>query len=177
MKVIVYMATTANGYIATEDDDTAFVSSVEWKAFRSMAKKFGNLIVARRTYEIMVKDEELDGLESLMVCVVTSDQDFKSAASTHYAVTSPRKALEFLKSSGYTEALVSGGGRLNASFFKESLVDELYLDIEPVLFGKGINLLQQQDVTARLKLLGTKKLSADEIQLHYQVLSSSEEKS
>ena len=53
---------------------------------------------------------------------------------------------------------------------KENLIDENYLDVEPITFGKGIRLFVESDFEAKLKPLETKKFSDSEIQLHYQVL-------
>jgi len=52
----------------------------------------------------------------------------------------------------------------------EKLIDEIYIDVEPRVFGRGIPLFNGNDFDANLKLLETKKLSDNEIQLHYQVL-------
>ncbi len=45
MKVILYMAVTPNGMIAKKNDDTSWVSEIEWKNFSSMIKKYGNMII------------------------------------------------------------------------------------------------------------------------------------
>jgi len=66
--------------------------------------------------------------------------------------------------------ILTGGGKLNGAFMKEGLVDEIYLDVEPTVFGKGIPLFGDADFEAKLQLIGTKKLSDNEIQLHYKVL-------
>ena len=52
----------------------------------------------------------------------------------------------------------------------ENLIDELYLDVEPIVFGTGIRLFKEEDFEAKLKLVETKKLSANEMQLHYEVI-------
>ncbi|MEM5772619.1 MAG: hypothetical protein QXL86_00085 [Candidatus Aenigmatarchaeota archaeon] len=39
MKIVLYMAATPNGMIAKENDDTSWVSEVEWKSYSSMIKK------------------------------------------------------------------------------------------------------------------------------------------
>jgi dihydrofolate reductase len=52
----------------------------------------------------------------------------------------------------------------------ENLVDEIYLDIEPIAFGSGIPLFRDKDFECKLKLLGQKNISDNEIQLHYAVL-------
>lgn len=53
---------------------------------------------------------------------------------------------------------------------KEGLVDEIYLDIEPIVLGKGIQLFEDADFESKLELLETRKFSNNEIQLHYKVL-------
>ncbi len=83
------------------------------------------------------------------------------------AAKSPRKALNILKE--FRTIMVCGGGGLNSSFMKENLVDELYLDVEPIVFGKGIGLFSEYDFSTGLKLIGTRRLSKNEIQLHYKV--------
>ena len=71
---------------------------------------------------------------------------------------------------GLKQVIVAGGGILNASFLSKNLIDEIYFDIEPNLFTNGINLFEGGDFDLKLKLLGTKMLSENEIQLHYKIL-------
>lgn len=52
----------------------------------------------------------------------------------------------------------------------KNLINEIYLDAEPAIFCKGMRLFRENDFEARLKLLEIKKLSDDELQLHYQIL-------
>jgi dihydrofolate reductase len=170
MNVILYMAMTANGYIAKKNDDTTFVSSKEWKSFCAMIRKVGNMVVGSRTYEIMRKGVELQKFHSIPVVVVTHRASFSLASSHHCIAKSPKDALAILRKRNMKEALIAGGGTLNASCMKEGLVDEMYLDIEPVLFGEGINLFSGKKFEADLKLLGIKKLSKNELQFHYRVM-------
>ena len=66
--------------------------------------------------------------------------------------------------------VVAGGGALNASFIEENLVDEIFIDIEPIIIGKGIPIFRDKSFERNLKLVGQKKISENEIQLHYEVL-------
>ncbi len=170
MKVIQYMSITVNGYIAKDNDDTSFVSPVEWKSFRKMIKRVGNMIVGRKTYEIMLRNNEFAGLDKIKVVVVTGNKSFTVSGKSHTAALSPQKALEIICQQGFQEALVAGGGGLNTSFMEEGLVDELYLDIEPIILGKGLPLFREAEWEVKLKLLKVKKLSAQEVQLHYKIV-------
>ncbi len=101
---------------------------------------------------------------------MVTDKAVKSDNSNLTFVTKPSEALRFLKQQGLKEALIAGGGKLNGSFMKEELVDEIYLDIEPTVFGKGIPLFGDANFESKLQLINIKKLSGNEIQLHYHVL-------
>ena len=170
MKVILYLAITANGYIAKEDDDTSWVSDVEWESFRSMVKRAGNMIIGRRTYEIMRQNDDFSQIGDVKVIVMTRNESLKSDNPNIICTgKSLKEVLDQLKEQGFSEALVAGGGKCNASFMKEGLVDEIYLDVEPILFGKGIKLFADEDFEANLELIEVKNLSANEVQLHYKV--------
>lgn len=165
------MAMTVNGFIAKENDDTSWVSETEWANFSRVIKKAGNMIIGRRTYEIMLRQDEFtrSGLTTIKT-VVVSDRPVKVHNSPFVSIAkSPAEALNILQKQGFETILVCGGGGLNASFLKENLVDEIYLDVEPIVFGKGIPLFATGDFEKKLQLLGVKKISTQEVQLHYKV--------
>ena len=66
-------------------------------------------------------------------------------------------------------AFLAGGGMLNASFMREGLVNEIYLDVEPLIFGKGIQIIAPSEFEYELELLEVKKLNKDTVQLRYLV--------
>ncbi len=169
MKVILYMAITINGFIAKENDDTDFVSEIEWDSFRKMVKSVGNIIIGSRAYEIMRDGKEFENLKNIRIIIVSNNTNFKTIADNHLLAHNPQNALAILKKEKFDKALVAGGGTLNTSFMAENLVDEIYLDVEPVVFGKGIPIFKDKDFEQKLKLVGQKKITDNEIQLHYKV--------
>ncbi len=166
MKVILYMAITANGLIAKEDDDTSWISTEEWSTYSKLARKIGNIIVGKRTYDIFTKQIEFQELKDTKFVVVTH-HNFKTLSNHHFIAKSPKDALKFFKNDD--ELIVAGGGILNGAFMKENLVDEIYIDIEPIVFGKGIPVFASSDFQTKLELIETKMLSKNTIQLHYRV--------
>jgi dihydrofolate reductase len=166
-KIILYMAISVNGMIAKSDDDTSWITKEEWASYSLAVRRAGNLIVGHRTYDILTKQPEFSEFKDVKL-VVLSKNNFKTLSSNHLIADSPGEALKLLKD--FKEVIVAGGGVLNNSFLSENLVDELYLDIEPVILGNGIPLFRGEEFEKKLKLVGQKKISADEIQLHYKVL-------
>lgn len=168
MKVILGpVAISVDGFIAKKDDDTSWISKEEWDGFGAMVRKAGNLIVGHRTYDILTKQADFQQIKDIEL-VAVARQKFSLVDPRHKIAHSPNEAIELLKE--FNEVIVCGGSTLNASFLAENLVDEIYLDIEPILIGQGIPLFQGKDFTRNLKLLGQKMISENEIQLHYQVL-------
>ena len=167
MKVILYMAISLNGMIAKSDDDTSWISKEEWDSYSLAVRTAGNLIVGHRTYNILTKQPEFSEFKDVKL-VVVAQEDFQTLAKNHLVAHSPKEALKLL--SDFEKVVVAGGGTLNASFVEENLVDDIFIDIEPIIFGQGIPLFRDKDFERNLKLVGQKKISDNEIQLHYEVL-------
>ena len=166
MKVILYMAISANGMIARKDDDTSWISQEEWDSYSQAVRTAGCLIIGYRTYHILTKQPEFTELKDVKLVTVHTE-DFATSAPNHLVAHSPQEALDLLND--FKEIIVAGGGILNASFLSENLVDEIFLDVEPIVLGEGIPVFKDKDFTSKLKFLGQKMLSDDVIQLHYQV--------
>ncbi len=170
MKVILYMAMTVNGYIAKENDDTPWSQDI-WNGYYDFIKQRGNIILGYRTYEIMNGVNEFEKL-NFPFTVVVSDKPNVATDPKIVFVSSPREAMEVIKNKGISEAVVAGGSTLNAGFLKDNLIDEIYLDVEPLIFGRGIPLFRVDDTEAKLELLEVKNLSKNTIRLHYKVIKS-----
>lgn len=166
------MATTINGYIADSVDNTDWVTQEEWESFESIVKKSGNMIIGRRTLEEMIKVDQFKGMEEVTILVLSSQGSTFKNIPDNVSVDniSPEDAIILLKNKGFNQIMVAGGGSLNASFLEKGLIDEIYIDIEAHILGKGIQLFQQGDFEYDLQLLEVKNLSKNTVQLHYKVL-------
>lgn len=65
---------------------------------------------------------------------------------------------------------VIGGGELNGSLAKLGLIDELILDVEPVILGQGKRLFGDCKVRLDLQLIGSKRIGTGTVQNRYKVL-------
>lgn len=161
------MAISVNGYIAKEDNETPW-SKAEWVSFSQCVKRTGNMIIGCKTYEIMKKKNEFDNLGNPLVIVLSNQKKIAKEKNIIF-VTSPKDALKVLMDKEYNTAMVAGGSEVNTSFMKENLIDELFVDIEPVIFGTGIPLFAANNFEMKLDLVNVTNLSENTIQLHYKV--------
>lgn len=167
MKVVLYMAITANGMIAKKNGETEW-SDDEWKFYCDKTKEVGNFITGSVTYPLY-EQNDFEEMGDPFVIVLTTRKNKKDTKKVKY-VNSPKEAINILKKEGFKTALVTGGGKTNTSFLKEKLIDEIYLDVEPFVYGNGISLFFPTDVNLKLKLLDTRVVNKNSTQLRYKVI-------
>ena len=76
-----------------------------------------------------------------------------------------------LEKQNYKQSLLVGGSEINTLFFRDKLVDEIWLTIEPKIFGNGNDLTTGQNFDIELKLKSSKRLNTTgTLLLKYEVL-------
>lgn len=164
------MVMSLNGKIANPDGTYHWASKEDWENFRAQYKKAGCIIIGRNTYD-KLKDKPSFPTKGCTCVVVTHDRSLQNQnPSIIITQDAPRDILKMLANKGFTEVLIGGGGQINSLFMKENLIDEVLIDIEPLIVGRGIPLFAESDFDAKLHLLSTKKLNQHTLQLHYRVM-------
>lgn len=170
MKVILYMACSLNGKIANKDNKEEFLSDLNWDTLVELAEKTGCIIIGRRTYELVKewKDFNFDDLKKVLKIVVSAKPKF-IVDEKYVKAASPKEAIHKAKTEGFKEVLLVGGSKLNTSFIKDNLINEIIINVEPYLLGRGINLFADEDFKAELSLKSIDKKDDGIIQLRYEV--------
>ena len=169
MKTILYMGISANGYIAKADGNSEWTSDEDLKGFYKQSKKAGNIIMGRNTYLVASQYGYFPFPDSLNVVVSHEQIENKWGDDVMVTDKSPKEILATLEQKGFKTAFLAGGGQLNTSFAKEGLIDEIYLDVEPLILGRGIKIFADADLEFWLELIDFKKLNSNTIQLHYKI--------
>ena len=171
MKAILYMAVTANGMIARKDGNSDWPSPEDLKSFNSICRKAGVVIMGRKTFDSFKETDISDWPNADSVHVVLTHQNHLDTKHPNIKLArSPKEALEMASRDGKNEVVICGGSQTFGVFMKENLVDEIYMDIEPLFFGEGMPAFNAGGFEAELELLGSKSLSDQTIQLHYKVV-------
>lgn len=165
MKAVLYLSLTANGYVAQPDESHPVPKEILGN-FVQLIGKIGNLINGRRTYELMHEQTAHGGFHGIELVVVS--HSLPQADGIHVA-TSPLEALHYLEQKGFDTALLGGGAQLDSSFLSQGLIDEIYLNIEPIICNKGIALALNERFEASLEIINWTKLSENIVQLHYRM--------
>ncbi len=164
------MGMSVNGYIAKADGNSEWTSDEDLAGFFNNSKEAGNIIMGKNTFLETTRQGYFPFPEALNVVMTSQDTKNKWGDKVIFTNKSPKEVLGILEEKGFTTVFLAGGGALNSSFIKEKLIDEIFIDIEPLVFGRGIKIFAESDFESELKLLGIKKLNDDTVQLHYKVL-------
>ncbi|QQS39421.1 dihydrofolate reductase family protein [Candidatus Woesebacteria bacterium] len=170
MKIILTMAVSANGIIASKSGSEDFLSHTNWLQFVRLAKRVGCFMWGRKTYEAVIKWEgdyikDLDGVKKVIVS--QSNLDLKEG---FVSVNSPENALEMLNADGFTEAIITGGSTLNSAFAEKGLIDEVILDVNPSILGEGIPVFNPSDFLLTLDLIDVERINDGIVEMHYRVI-------
>ena len=166
IKTILIAAISADGKIAERADQSSldWTSKEDTQFFVKRTKEAGVMIMGRKTFETIGKP-----LKDRLIVVMTRGEGGKAMEGVEYTNKAPQEILRDLELRGYKEAAICGGSSVYGQFLKEGLVDELFLTIEPVLFGSGVPLAVGFD-RINLDLINSTKLNDQAVLLHYRVV-------
>lgn len=163
------MAMSADGKIGKSADHFAdWTSAEDKKIFVQVSKAAKAVIFGRSTYETIGKPLK----ERLNLVLTSSPEKYESIPGSleFISAQNPKEAVDYLSTKGYTEAVLGGGANTNRQFLKAGLVDEIYLTIEPIIFGKGIPLIDDAELDLKLSLIENRQLNENTVLLHYKVI-------
>jgi len=169
MKVTLYSEPSIDGYIATKDNDTKWVFTLDSGKFYKFITSSEVIIMGRQTFIFAEEDGDFPYKGPFNIVITSKEDLLKRPKSNKYLFTNEplKMVLQNLKKKGYKKIGIIGGGKLNGSMIKEGLVDELILIYHPIILGNGIKLFENSDIKNNLKLKSIKKLDLNLIQIKY----------
>ncbi len=163
MKIIMVAVSSLNGKLTKGKDPNIYswTSKEDSKLFFSLIEKNNLIVMGGKTYEAARKIIKHKKNKLRIVLTRNPEKYFKETIKgvLEFTDESPLKLIARLGNRGYKKILVVGGSEVNTLFLKSKLVNEIYLTIEPKIFGSGTNLLNEENFDVSLKLIGLKKLN------------------
>jgi dihydrofolate reductase len=164
VKVLLYASLAANGLMMSADPSHRTPDAILGDFVRH-ARDIGSLILGRVTYEMMNRLGASTLFEGVELVVVSSQSIATPGA---HLASSPDGAIGLLGDGGHTRALLGGGAALYSAFLAAGLVDELCLNVVPVLTSRGTPITAATEPRA-LRLLSSAALIEGVTQLRFAV--------
>ena len=178
-RIIVYIATSADGYIARPDGD------VEWLNRRPDTVDYGmgkfyptidTILWGRKTYDWLLDYVKKTGKKESMFDTSVANYVFSRKQRRHAPpgvefVSGPvRKFAQRLRAAPGKNIWMMGGGELIASFLDAGEIDEFDIHVIPVFIGKGIPLVAPRHRDVPLRLRSSRKYPDGVVRLRYEVI-------
>ena len=172
-KIIVRIATSADGYIARPDGDLEWLTSRPapkgFYGFNAFMKSIDTEILGRKTYEESLR---LGGkFEGKTRAIVFSHRPppADAPAGVEFVSDDVGRFVERLCEQPGKDIWLMGGGELIASFLDVQAIDELVVSVFPVFIGDGIPLIARRHRHVPLELLSVEQFENGVVQLHYRI--------
>ena len=173
-KVVVHIATSADGYIARPDGDLDWLTSRPapegFYGMYDFMKTVDTELIGRKTYEMSLRlGAKFDSRRTIVFSSQRPPADVGSAIEWTGELIGP--FVRQLRAQPGKDIWLMGGGELIASFLDEQAIDEFVISVVPVFIGDGIPLIARRHREVPLELRKVERFDDGLVQLHYRVLS------
>jgi len=175
-KIIVYIATSADGFIARKDGAVDWLDRPRTTGDYGMGKFYKSIdaiLWGRKTADLVSDMGGEFGAfdKKIKNYIFTRHPPKKPIAGVAFVKEPIKKFANRLRARKGKDIWMMGGARIIASFLDAGEIDEFIIHVIPTLIGEGIPLIAPRHRTVPLKLISIKKFSDGVVRLHYAVVS------
>lgn len=169
-KVVLYIASSLDGYIAKPDDDLGFLSIVQQDGedygYADFVKSVDTVLLGRKTYDWVMKQVPEFPHADKNTFVITRTVR-PGIGKTNFYTGKLKDLISTLKAEQGKNIFIDGGAEIVNEFLKENLIDEFIISVIPILVGDGTKLFKDGRPEQKLELLSAKHFEKGLTQLHY----------
>jgi dihydrofolate reductase len=172
-RIIVHIATSADGYIARPD------GNLDWLTNRRAPKGFYGLpkftrtvdakILGRKTFDLSAKMGAPFSANDVHYVFSRQPPPASVPVGVHFVTEPIRAFAKEMRTRTGKNIWMMGGGELIASFLDEGAIDEFIISVIPTFIGEGIPLIAPRRRQVPLRLRSVQRFSDGVVQLHYHV--------
>jgi dihydrofolate reductase len=173
MKTILVLVASLDGKITKWDQPvvTSWTSKEDQQYFGDIWGKSRLIVMGSGTYE---SNPPLPSAKHLIIVMTARPEAYRIHEVTgqlEFRNDTPAALVKDIESRGFDEMILLGGARLATSFFSEGFIDELWLTLEPRIFGSGQSLAAGEELNIAMNLISCQKVNeAGTLILKYSVL-------
>lgn len=164
-------ANSLDNFIARKDD------AVDWllwtkeveEIMASFWQTIDTVVMGRKTYEVAARSGHAVSYPGIKTYVCSRTIKESSNNGVEFVSEDAAEFVRRLKGEEGKDICLMGGGVLAKSLFEADLIDEIGLNIHPVLLGSGIPLFYEMSRQIDLELIKLQQLSNGCVVLTYRV--------
>ena len=177
-KVIIHATVTLDGFMADTNGSVDWMVDLEatdqdYAVVQKVWEEIGAVVGgANKTNTIEEGELPYGGMLKVPVYLMTSEAHEpveKDGVTYSFVVNDIKQAVETAKAAAGDKSVALLGGSISRQCLKLGLVDEIVLDVEPLLLGDGISLFGELGENIKLERIETSAF-ASEVHLRYRVI-------
>lgn len=161
MKTILVFVSTLDGKVTKWGDPNVrlWSSQSDQDYFKKIWNENRLIIMGSKTYNADPIKQSSNHLLVIMTRHLSKYRKNETLGQLEFTDESPGQLIDRFKKEGQKQILIVGGPHIATSFLKEQLIDELWLTIEPKIFGTGGNFVKEEKLNINLQLLSSKRVN------------------
>lgn len=170
-KIVLFIAQSLDGYIATKEDSLDWLFKVEGEGdngYSEFYETVDTILIGKRTYDWIMEQEKGQFPYLNNDCYVFSRSPFDDTNEVKFVNEDIVNFTKDLKKEEGENIWIVGGGDILHTFLMEKLVDELIVTVAPTIIGEGIPLFKAGNYQLDLTFVGTRTFNQF-VELHYTV--------
>ena len=172
-KVIVHIATSADGYIARSDGDLEWLTSRPapegFYGMNAFMKSIDTKVLGRKTYEMSLRMGAKFDAKNPHIVFSRHPPPAEAPSGVQFVNDAIGPFVRRLREQPGKDIWLMGGGEIIASFLDEQVIDEFVISVAPVFIGEGIPLIARRHRHVPLELLSSERFEDGVVQLHYRI--------
>ncbi len=176
-----YVASSLDGFIATPDDDLAWLLQFDntegvGESYADFMAGVGCVVMGGQTYRWLLQHEPGKWPYPDLPCWIFTHREYSApegADITFVRGDVAEFAQDLIDSAAGRNVWLVGGGDLVAQFARARMLDEMIVTLIPVVLGSGKQLLPVDRPTAPLELLSSRTVGGAAVELRYRIPGTS----
>jgi len=174
-KVIVHIATSADGYIARPDGDLEWLTSrpapAGFYGMNAFTRSIDTKVLGRKTYEVSLRMGAKFDSKNLNIVYSRHAPPPGAPSGVEFVSGAIGPFVSRLRAQPGKDIWLMGGGEIIASFLDEQAIDEFVISVAPVFIGEGIPLIARRHRHVPLELISVERFEDGMVQSRYRVQS------
>ena len=172
-RVIVHIATSADGYIARPDGDLEWLTSRPkpegFYGMNAFTKSIDTKVLGRKTYEWSRRLGAKFDSKTRHIVFSRHPPPADAPSAAEFVSEAVGPFVSRLREQPGKDIWLMGGGEIIASFLDEQAIDEFVVSVVPVFIGEGIPLIARRHRHVPLELQAVERFEDGVVQMQYRV--------
>jgi len=163
MRIILVFVSTVDGKITRWGDPkvSSWTSDEDKKYFRKTWNEARLIVMGSNTFRAEKLGSSGDRLLVVMTRHPSAYRDKAVRGRLEFSDESPAQLAARFEKANFKRMVVVGGAQIATSFLKAELIDEIWLTIEPKIFGKGGSLVIEEELDLSLRLTSCERVNPE----------------